>query len=125
MLQSRVPEEWRIPIAFAVVWVVPSVVAMARPSWWERAPHFDVAVALALVIVLVGALLQRSRVAWWILVVIYVGAVATWVQHVVSQGLGPAWTLWGVITLVNFALLISAPMRRFVRLRGRLAPGPR
>jgi len=124
-VQSRIPEEWRVPIAFAVVWVVPFVVEVARPSLWERAPLFGLAVSVALFIVLVGALLSRSPAAWWILVVIYVAAVATWVQHVVSKGVGTAWTLWGVLTLVNLALLMSAPMRRFVRLRGRLAPGPR
>lgn len=124
-VQTRIPEEWRVPIAFAVVWVVPSVVELARPSLWERAPIFGLAVSVALVIVLVGALLSRSRAAWWILVVSYVAAVATWVQHIVSKGVGTGWTLLGVVTLVNFALLISAPMRRFVRLRGRLAPGPR
>lgn len=122
---SRIPDEWRIPLAFAVLWAVPLLVAAARPSFWQRAHgHAEVAVALALLLALVGALLRRSRVAWWILVASYVGGVVTWVQHVVNQGLGIAWMFWRVLMLVNIALLVSAPMRRFVRFRGRLAPDP-
>jgi hypothetical protein len=125
VVQSRVPEEWRIPIAFAVVWVVPLVVAVARPSWWEQTHgHVEAPIALALLVVLVAWLLRRSRVAWWIFVVVYVGAIPTWIHHVYTQGLGIAWAFWGVLTLVNFVLLVSAPMRRFVRLRGRLAADP-
>ena len=86
----------------------------------------EVPVAFGLLIALVGVkeLFERSRVAWWILVVFYVAGIATWVQHVVTQGFGTPWTLGGVLTLVNFALLVSAPMRRFVGLRGRFAPDP-
>jgi hypothetical protein len=32
--QSRVPAEWRVPIAFVVIWVVPPLVAFIHPAWW-------------------------------------------------------------------------------------------
>jgi hypothetical protein len=85
-----------------------------------------VAVAMSLLIVLAGAyaLLQRSRIAWWILIVWEGLAVADWVYEVRKHGLGMGSTLLGVLTLVSVALLVSAPMRRFVRLRGPLAAGP-
>lgn len=127
---SRIPAEWRVPIAFAVLWVTPFVVTVSRPSWWERlhgqgSERVGVAFSLVFLIVLIGALLSRSRFAWWVLVVIYLGGFASWLQHVLGQGLGASWTLWGGLALLNFSLLVSAPMRRFVRLRGRLAPDPR
>jgi hypothetical protein len=83
-----------------------------------------VPLGISLLIALVAAqsLLQRWRPAWWLLVVLYLVAVATWVGHLVNHGLGIAWALWGLLTLIGFGLLVSAPMRRFVRLRGRLAP---
>jgi hypothetical protein len=128
-VQSRVPDEWRVPIVFVLLWVGPWVIAVAHPSWWYgrlqgHAAEVPAAFGLLFALVGSGALLGRDRVAWWILVVLFVGGIAIWVQHVVSHGLGIAWTLWGVLTFVSFALLVSAPMRRFVRLRGRLAPGP-
>lgn len=125
---SRVPDEWRAPIAFAVVWIVPFVVAIARPSFWARVDghgYIGVALSFALFVVLIGALLQRSRAAWWIFVLIYLGNFVQSGRHIASHGLGTTWVVYGVLGLVNFALLISAPMRRFVGLRGRLAPGPR
>jgi len=123
---TRIPEEWRVPIAFAVLWVVPLVVADSLLLLTHGRVAL-VAVAFSILLALAGtqALLRRSHVAWWLLVVLFVGGVAEWVYHVVSHGLGVQWTLWGVLTFVNFALLVSAPMRRFVRFRGRLAPGPR
>jgi len=120
--------EWRVPIAFVVLWVLPPLVAVIHPAWfWGARTHGHAAEAVTaiwLLIVLVGAqaLLQRSRIAWWILVALYLAGVAQWVYYVGRHGLGWAWTLRGVLTLVSFALLVSAPMRRFVRLRGRLAP---
>jgi hypothetical protein len=35
-----------------------------------------------------------------------------------------AWIFGGLLGLVEFGLLVSRPMRRFVRLRGRLAVSP-
>src|SRR4051794_36503699 len=114
--------EWRVPIAFTVLWVGPFVAAIARPSWWERASVPALVFAIALTIVLNGALLTRSRAAWWILVILYVIGVVRVIQDGAGHRLGVASTLWGMLTLVNFALLVSAPMRRFVRLRVPFAP---
>jgi hypothetical protein len=124
-VRSRVRAEWRVPIAFLVLWIVPVLVAdtlFLRTHGRAAA----VAVLLSLLLALGGAqaIVQRWPVGWGILVVIYVGGIAQWAYHVVVHGLGVAWALWGVLGFVNFALLVSAPMRRFVRLRGRLAPGP-
>lgn len=123
----RVPEEWRIPIAFTVLWVVPLIVAVARPSFWARTHgHAEPFVVLALFALLVVALLQRSRFAWWTLVVIYViGGLSSWIQKVASGGLSIGWTIWAVLALAQLALLLSTPMRRFVGVRGRLAADPR
>ena len=67
---SRVPKEWRVPIAWAVLQVAPLVIEVARPSRWHRAHGYAEAIAVALLLVLVLAVLRRSRVAWWILVVL-------------------------------------------------------
>lgn len=128
-MQSRIPAEWRVPVAFVVIWIVPPLVAVIHPAWWgvrTQGHGAEVPLAISLLIALAAAqtLLQRWRPAWWLLVVLYLVGVATWVGHAVSHGLGIAWALWGVLTLVNFGLLVSAPMRRFVCLRGRLAPKP-
>ncbi|MDX6481435.1 MAG: hypothetical protein QOG85_1945 [Gaiellaceae bacterium] len=123
---TRIPEEWRVPIAFVALWVVSLLVA---DSLLLLSHGRDVLVAVAfsllLTIALANALLQRSRVVWWLLVVLSVGGMAEHVFHLVKHGLSVHWALWSVLELISFALLISAPMRRFVRLRGPLAPGPR
>jgi len=77
---------------------------------------------LALTIVLNGALLARSRTAWWILVIFHAIGVVQVIEDSAHHRLGVAATLWGMLTLVSFALLVSAPMRRFVRLRVPFAP---
>lgn len=123
IVQSRVPVEWRVPIAFAVLWIVPLLIAMTRSSWWERVSVTGAIFALALYFGMIGALLARSRPAWWTSVVLYVASIALWIQHIADHGLRVATTLWGLLMLVNCVLLVSAPMRRFVGLRGRLAAG--
>ena len=120
------PEEWRIPLVFVVLWVVPTFVTgvlLVRTHGRVAV----VGVTLSLLFVLAGsqALLRRSRTAWWLLIVFFGAGVALWLYHVGKHGLGIEWALWGVLTFVNFSLLVSAPMRRFVRLRGRFAAGPR
>ena len=126
-MPSRVPGEWRVPIAFAVLWVVPLIVAVARPSFWARTHgHAEPFVVLALFVLLVLALLQRSRFAWWTLVVLYVvGGLPYWIQQVVSGGLSIGSTISAVLGLAQLALLLSTPMRRFVGVRGRLAADSR
>jgi hypothetical protein len=124
-VRSRLPEEWRAPIAFAALWVVRLVVAVARPSWWNRLHgHVEALLALLVLLALLGWLLRRSFVAWWIFVVIYVASIPTVIQHVVDYGLGVAWTTSALLTVASFVLLVSAPMRRFVGFRGRHAPVP-
>lgn len=129
LLRRFVPAEWRVPIGWAFLWVGPAFVAAVHPSWWGARTGSDaarVSAAFGLLIAVVGAvaLLQRSRVAWWILVALEVFGFAIWLEHVVKHGLGVLWALSGMLSLGTLALLVSAPMRRFVRLRGRLAPGP-
>lgn len=119
-VQSPIPAEWRVPTAFVVLWVLPPVVGVIEHPWWE--PEVPLVVSLLIALVAAQALLRRSQVAWWILVGLYVGALAEWIYHVVSHGAGIAWTLWALLGLVNFGLLVSASMRRFVRFRGWLAP---
>ena len=121
---SRVPKEWRVPIAWAVLQVTPLVIEIARPSRWHRAHGYAEAIAVALLLVLVLAVLRRSRVAWWILVVLSFGAYASWLKQVSGHGFGVAWVLSSVLSLVSFFLLLSTPMRRFVRVRGRFAASP-
>jgi len=123
---TRIPKEWRIPVAFVVLWLMPLVVGdslLLRTH--GRAVVF--AVGLSLLIGLTGSyeLLRRSQLAWWVLVVIFAGGFVEWVYHVDRHGLGVAWALWGALGVVNLCLLVSAPMRRFVRFRGRLAPDSR
>ena len=116
---ARIPVEWRVPIAFAVLWIVPLLVADSILVW-THGRGFLIAAAVSMLLALAGtqALLRRSQVAWWLLVALFVAGVVEWIYRVLRDGLGVQSALWGGLLFVNFALLLSAPMRRFVRLRG-------
>lgn len=120
---ARVQAEWRIPLAFAVLMLGSLVYSAAHAWFWQRA--HDVAwLAALLFLVLLGLLLwRRSRVAWWILVVLgVVGFVSEfgYISTTPSLGVGVHWVTGAVVGLAEFGLLLSPQMRAFVRSRRRL-----
>jgi len=119
----RVPEEWRVPAAFALLCVGTMIYDAAHASFWQRA-HDTAPVAALFILLLLGLLLRRRRFAWWVFVVFSCIGLVTWVAHVSGRQLSTGWVVGGLFGLVEFGLLVSPPMRRFVRFRGRLAPSP-
>jgi hypothetical protein len=119
----RLPEEWRVPVAFALL-VIGGLVYSASHAWfWQRA-HDMAWIAGPLVLILVGLLLRRSRIAWWVIVSIFAVGVVSDVIHVAGHHVTAAWIAGGIVGLIEFGLLVSPPMRRFMRFEGRLAPSP-
>jgi hypothetical protein len=119
----RLPEEWRIPIAFAVL-VIGGLLYSASHAWfWQRA-HDMAWIAGPLLLVLVGLLLRRSRIAWWVFVVFSGPGLVTWILQGVGGPVSTGWVVGGLVGLVEFGLLVSPPMRRFIRFHGRLAARP-
>lgn len=119
----RLSEEWRVPAAFALL-VVGTLIFDAAHSWfWQRA-HDTAPVAALLLLLLLVLLLRRSRFAWWVFVAFSGIGLVTWVVHVSGHGASIGWVVGGLVGLVEFGLLVSSPMRRFVRFHGRLAPSP-
>jgi hypothetical protein len=119
----RLPEEWRVPVVFALLSVGTLIYDAAHAWFWQRA--HDTAPAAALVILLLLALLlRRHRFAWWVFLVFSGTGLVTWVAHASTGQISSGWIVGGVLGVVEFALLVSPSMRRFVGFHGRLAPSP-
>jgi hypothetical protein len=118
---SRMSEEWRVPAAFALISVGTLVYDAAHAWFWQRA-HDAAPVAAVFILILVGLLLRRSRVAWWVFVSFAGLGLVTWVTHISGRSLSVGWVVGDVLGVIEFGLLVSSPMRRFIRFRGRLAP---
>lgn len=117
----RLPVEWRVPAAFALLSLGALVYDAAHTWFWQRA-HDTAPVAAVLILLLIGLLLRRSRFAWWVFVSFGAIGLVTWPIHAASHRVSTGWVVGAIIGVVQLALLLSAPMRRFVRFRGRLAP---
>ncbi len=112
-----------MPVAFAVLVVGTLIFAAAHGSVWQR-EHDMAPVAAALILVVLGLLLQRQRFAWWVFVAFSGIGLVSWVVNLSNQQITGAWIVGGLLGLLELGLLVSPAMRRFVRLRGRLAPRP-
>ena len=118
----RVPAEWRVPGAFALL-VIGGLIYSASQAWfWQRA-HDMAWIAAPPVLILLGLLLRRSRIAWWVFVVFSSVGLVTWVLQAGGR-VSPEWVVGGLLGVVEFGLLVSPPMRRFMRFHGRLAATP-
>lgn len=96
----------------------------AAHSWfWKRAQD-SAPVAALLMLLLIGLLLRRSRFAWWVFAVFAGIGLITWPIHAARHHVNAGWVVGALIGVVQFGLLVSPSMRRFVRFRGRLAPKP-
>jgi hypothetical protein len=113
--------EWRVPAAFAVLSVCVLIYDAAHAWFWQRA-HDTAPVAALLILLLVGLLLRRSRVAWWVFVLSGVIGLVSWPIHMATHRVSAAWVIGALVGVLQLGLLVSPAMRRFVRLRGRLAP---
>jgi hypothetical protein len=120
---ARLPEEWRVPGAFALLVVGTLIFGASHASFWQRA-HDTAPVAAALILVLLGLLLLRRRFAWWVFVVFSGIGLVSWAAHLSNHEITGGWVVGLLLGLLEFGLLVSPAMRRFVRLRGRLAPSP-
>jgi hypothetical protein len=123
MKLAALPEDWRVPVLFSLIPVGGVAYAAAHAWFWQRA-HDTVWVAAPLLLVLTGLLLCRSRLVWSFWVTASGAGVVTWVVDISIHAVTTRLVVGGLIGLVEFGLLLSPPMRRFVRLRGRLAPNP-
>jgi hypothetical protein len=123
MKPAVLSEDWRIPVLFSLIPVGSVVYAAAHAWFWQRA-HDTVWAAAPLLLVLTAQLLRRSRLVWWFWVIASGAGVLTWVVDLSTHTVTTRLAVGGFIGLLEFGLLLSPPMRRFVRLRGRLAPSP-
>jgi hypothetical protein len=98
--------------AFALIVVGSLVFDASHGSFWQRS-HDIAPFAAVLTLVFLVALLRRHGWAWWVFLIVSVVGLVTWVAH------GKELTLGGVVGLLigiaELALLLSAPMRRYVR----------
>jgi hypothetical protein len=96
----------------------------AAHAWfWERA-HDTAWIAAPLLLILVALLLRRSRIAWWVFVVFSGLGLAAIVLEDAGKLVGIESIVGGLVGLVEFGLLVSSAMRRFMRFEGRLAATP-
>jgi len=104
----------RVVAAIFALSVVGTLIFDAAHAWfWQRA-HDTAPVAAVLVLALVAALLRRHRFAWWIFLIAGVAGVPSWIVHGVSKGVGAGFLFGLVLGVVQLALLLSVPMRRYV-----------
>jgi hypothetical protein len=115
-MTPRLPEEWRVPAGFAALSVGVLIYDAAHASFWQRA-HDTAPMAAMLVLLLVGLLLRRSRFAWWVFALFSGIGLVTWPIHAASHPVSAAWIVGALVGVVQFGLLVSPPMRRWVRLR--------
>jgi hypothetical protein len=98
----------RLVVGAYVGLVLGAVSLNAAHSWfWER-EHDEAPVAAACLIVLLVALVCRRRWAWIILALFDAGAAIS-IPFTKGSLLGDAWAL------VSLALIVSPPMRAYVR----------
>ena len=121
-MATRLPEEWRAPAAFAALCLGSLIYEAIHRSFWQRA-HDTAPVAALLILALLVLLLRGSRFAWWVFTAFTGLGLVTWIVGMPNHA-DTAWIVGGLVGLVEFGLLISPGMRRFVGLRGRLSPSP-
>ena len=113
---ARLPEEWRVPAAFALL-TVGRLVYVASTAWfWNYGDH-TVPVVAVLILVLLGLLLLRVGFAWWLFVAFSGIGLVSQLADVTSHGITSAWVFGSLFGLIYFGLLVSRPMRRFVGVR--------
>ena len=113
-----------MPAAFAVLAVAGLVYDAAHAGFWRPA-HDTAPIAAVLIVGLVGLLLRRSRFAWWVFVLVGAAGLLGWLIHAATHGASASLVVGALVGAVELGLLLSPPMRRFVRFRGRLTPKPR
>lgn len=113
-MSVQISAEWRVPVVFVVFVIGTLIYGIAQDV--HRHWHSVLPFAVALLLALLGSLLRRSRVAWWIFVFFTMAGIITWLSHL------PAHTYAGVLGLAELALLLSPQMRRFIGFGGRLGP---
>jgi hypothetical protein len=109
---------------FALLILAGLIYSAAHAWFWQRA-HDMVWLAAPLGLLLLGLLLRRrSRVAWWVFLWIFGLGFASDLAHVAEGHVSARWLIGAVVGLVELGLLVSPPMREFVRPRGRVPSTP-
>jgi uncharacterized membrane protein len=112
-----------VAMVFAVFVVASLAVDAGHRTFWQRA-HDTAPVAGIVMLLLVVALLRRHRWAWWIFLIASVAGLPSFIVYRVVRD-GNWTTVVGLIVgLVQLALLLSKPMRRYVGI-GRSRQPPR
>jgi hypothetical protein len=76
----RLPKGRRVPAAFALLIVGTLAYDAEHASFWQGA-HDTAPVAAVVLLVLLGLLMLRLRVAWWVFVIFSGVGLVTWVAH--------------------------------------------
>jgi hypothetical protein len=97
--------------AYVALAATPFVAARSHRWFWEGS-HRTAPVATGVFIALLVALVFRRRWAWILLVLFEVAVAVSFAVDFVRGDL--AW-IWFALNLASLALLLSAPMRRYVR----------
>jgi hypothetical protein len=91
---------------YLVLTAAPFIVVATTAAYWRHAEPATVTVLVAVVLI---SLVRRHRWAWVVLVVLE--------GVVLISSLRPTKAFWFIADLASFALLVSPPMRRYVRPR--------
>ena len=102
---ARLPQEWRVPAAFALL-TVGRLVYVASTAWFWDYGHHTVPVFALVFLVLLGLLLLRRRFAWWLFVVFAGFGLVSQLADVSSHGITSAWVFGSLFGLVYFGLLV-------------------
>ena len=119
----RLPEDWRVPAVYAAI-SVGGLLYDAAHGWFWHGAHDTASLAAAFLLLLLVLLLRRKRFAWWMLVVVSAFGLITAPLQFAGGPVGRQVVAGYVLGLIEFGLLVSAPMRRFVGFHWRMAPRP-
>jgi hypothetical protein len=104
----------RVAIVFALSVVAGVIFDATQSAFWQRS-HDMAPVGAVLLLLVAAAILRRHRWAWWFFLIVTVSGLPSWVIHHIVRHPSLASALALTVSLVVLALLLSTPMRRYVR----------
>jgi hypothetical protein len=112
-----------VAVLFALVVLGTVIFDAARASFWQRR-HDMAPVAALLLLLLAVALLRRHRWAWWIFLLVGFAGVPSWVAYHILRHLTLGSMIGLIVGLLELVLLLSSPMRQYVRVGRWRKPQP-